>query len=517
MNQFSTTAASPFGNIGLSLSGGGYRAAGFHLGAMDMLERLDLLKDVSTLSTVSGGTFTGMKYALALKAGISFLDFYNEFQTKLQTVDLPALAFQKLSRATPSTPSGRWDLITAFAQVYDEKLFGGERFGIFWNKEPIRITELIFNATEFRTGVAFRFRKSENPNVKIGNGNVFITPEQAQHIRIADIVAASSCFPGGFEPLNFPEDFVWPGNQAGADALAQLRKNKWAPLPLMDGGVYDNQGMGSLMLEADLTGAEFGLFVFSDTDQNRQPLYSFPTRHPPGWLRLGHVNVLWWLFLLFTVATAVVSLKFTEKPWNAFPLAMSLVTAAAIIWVRLKVTSSFSKIPSLGLNAWKYVRKLKVNQFIDMLESRASSLFALAGSVFMRRVRRMIFDSIYNDPQLRPKLVSNLIYGLLEHHPPQSTFEWLEPSDAMRKLATAANAMPTTLWFTDPQQLKDLVSCGQMSMCHKLLLHIVSAAVANGGVIPMDLQATFERSRELFLKLKQNPYCLFEETPPRSV
>ena len=59
----------PFGAIALSLSGGGYRAAAFHLGALDMLHRLDLLRDVTALSTVSGGTFTGMRYALSLKFG----------------------------------------------------------------------------------------------------------------------------------------------------------------------------------------------------------------------------------------------------------------------------------------------------------------------------------------------------------------------------------------------------------------------------------------------------------------
>src|SRR5207247_438457 len=54
----------PFGDIALSLSGGGYRAAAFHLGTLDLLHRLQLLRDVTMLSTVSGGTFTGAYYAL---------------------------------------------------------------------------------------------------------------------------------------------------------------------------------------------------------------------------------------------------------------------------------------------------------------------------------------------------------------------------------------------------------------------------------------------------------------------
>ena len=42
-----------FGRIALSLSGGGYRAAAFHLGALEMLDELGLREDVRYLSTVS--------------------------------------------------------------------------------------------------------------------------------------------------------------------------------------------------------------------------------------------------------------------------------------------------------------------------------------------------------------------------------------------------------------------------------------------------------------------------------
>ncbi|NJK52252.1 MAG: patatin-like phospholipase family protein [Leptolyngbyaceae cyanobacterium SU_3_3] len=67
----------------------------------------------------------------------------------------------------------------------------------------ISVEEIAFNATEFRTGVAFRFQKSTNDSALIGNGNVSIPKESAKDIRLADIVAASSCFPGGFEPMDF--------------------------------------------------------------------------------------------------------------------------------------------------------------------------------------------------------------------------------------------------------------------------------------------------------------------------
>ena len=59
-------------NIGMSFSGGGYRAATFHLGTLSFLNTIyvddgkSLLDCVSVMSTVSGGTITGLKYMLAL-------------------------------------------------------------------------------------------------------------------------------------------------------------------------------------------------------------------------------------------------------------------------------------------------------------------------------------------------------------------------------------------------------------------------------------------------------------------
>ncbi len=100
----------PLGAIALSLSGGGYRAAGFHLGVLDLLNRLDLLKDVSALSTVSGGTFTGMRYALAQKTGEAFPDFFERFSRDLRSVNVVNLALAKLTEERsfhPFLPLGR--------------------------------------------------------------------------------------------------------------------------------------------------------------------------------------------------------------------------------------------------------------------------------------------------------------------------------------------------------------------------------------------------------------------------
>jgi len=66
-----------FGNpIKLTMSGGGYRAAAFHLGVLSYLDRMGILHEVDTISTVSGGTITGITYVLALKKKRPFAAFF---------------------------------------------------------------------------------------------------------------------------------------------------------------------------------------------------------------------------------------------------------------------------------------------------------------------------------------------------------------------------------------------------------------------------------------------------------
>lgn len=55
------------GKIGLCLSGGGFRAALFHIGTLAALAERELLHEVEVLSTVSGGSIIGAYYYLKVK------------------------------------------------------------------------------------------------------------------------------------------------------------------------------------------------------------------------------------------------------------------------------------------------------------------------------------------------------------------------------------------------------------------------------------------------------------------
>src|SRR5215217_7183468 len=109
----------PFENIVLSLSGGGYRAAAFHLGAMDLLDRLELLEKVTLLSTVSGGTITGALYAVSNGAGHSYESFYNRAYKFLRETNVIQGALGEMG----SSEDERLSLIRAAARVYAKHLF----------------------------------------------------------------------------------------------------------------------------------------------------------------------------------------------------------------------------------------------------------------------------------------------------------------------------------------------------------------------------------------------------------
>jgi predicted acylesterase/phospholipase RssA len=55
--------------IGLALSGGGFRAAAFHLGVLRRLRELGVLGQIRVMSTVSGGSIVGALWVGAQALG----------------------------------------------------------------------------------------------------------------------------------------------------------------------------------------------------------------------------------------------------------------------------------------------------------------------------------------------------------------------------------------------------------------------------------------------------------------
>lgn len=263
----------PFGNEGLedlvalALSGGGFRATLFHLGTVWRLNELGYLPKLDRISSVSGGSIT--TGVLAVKwSRLQFVD--GEAANFSQEIVVPLREFCGRSVDAPAIGEGAllpWrDVSEVIEREYREHLFGRATL----QDLPDR-PRFIFNATNFMTGVDFRFSKPYAGDYRIG-----MIPKPAFSVALA--VTASSAFPPFLSPVVRevkPEAYQrWEG----ADLFDRVEYR--TRLVLTDGGAYDNLGLETLekrcrtLLVSD-AGAPFGPDPAPATAWHAQTLRAF--------------------------------------------------------------------------------------------------------------------------------------------------------------------------------------------------------------------------------------------------
>ena len=504
-----------FARIGLALSGGGYRAAAFHLGALDQLHRLGLLDRVTMLSTVSGGTFTGLVFAMSQVTGEPFEQARDRFVHFLTEENLLAAGLAQLRRGASDIPSGRRSLIAALAQVYSETLLSHE--GRPWRLAELQdadipLQEAVFNATELRYGEAFRFQRSHREDAVMGSRRIPLPAEVAGAVRLGDVLAASSAFPGGFEPLEFPGDFAWPQGEPPPDLPAGTR------CALSDGGVFDNQGIAALLAADGRSPEDLDLFVISDVDRQEEDLYSIegPTE---GWLTLGNlVRVLVAVIgacavsglclgaLLVRDLAGVDGLQLTFG--YLVPLVLVWLVVGGLVYLLVKAHRDVLKrIPVLQTRSWRTFRRLSLREVQELAEIRARSMFAITSNVFTSRIRSLVYGLVYRDPAYNDKRVSNLVVSLRSDPPPPPVEGIPAPSEELTAVADRAAAMPTTLWFEDRQQLDDLMACGRFTLTWNLLKYLLRTQQGNEGAQPEAMRALWARLMRDWQAFNRDPYC----------
>ncbi len=490
----------PLGGIGLALSGGGYRAAGFHLGALRLLDRVGLLGDVVALSTVSGGTLFGAAWVKSLLDGRSFAEFDADFSAFLKRTNVVRLALEGLAAHRPHGRPSEPSLIRSAAAVYAAPDFlGGRLLGEVLDSPTLPLEEVIFNSTEFHTGVDFRFRRSANPRAVIGNGNFRVPREVAARVRLADVAAASSCFPSAFEPFLFPQQFAWPDDfplaqvEAALAASAGKAKTWDGGLPLMDGGIYDNQGVGSLLLSYR-DAADAPLLLVCDTSPPEPDLYTEPPPGHRGRLTLRGARLLAWVVFLAAVASFLaVGASALRDPERlglrgalvyGVPMLFAAGVAGGMIWLRGLVlqVGHLLKTKVQVRDAWKDLQRLTVREAVRMLELRVTSLVALASSVFMKRVRGLVYGAAFADDTFKDRLAPALIYSLERGSHLFAAHPWLRPGPELRGLAGRACGVATALWLTDHDgdggeaELRTLADTGYATTCFELLKFVLRDA-----------------------------------------
>ena len=240
--------------IAISLSGGGYRAATYHLGTLSYLNHLhtsdgrSLLDHISAVSTISGGTLSGLMFLWGKCKGLTNEEMLQDLYSLLMKGDL-------IGRASTEFLCGENlnnSLIREMVRIYDEEIFHGATLGDLMDKiDNTTIDDFTANATDFNNSQEFLFQigkeikieKGETAKGVIGNSSYKIPLPIASQIHLSEVFAASSCFPAGFEPLFFPRDFQLSRSPENEEYLKTV-----PTMPLMDGGVVDNQGIEPIVM-----------------------------------------------------------------------------------------------------------------------------------------------------------------------------------------------------------------------------------------------------------------------------
>jgi hypothetical protein len=172
-------------------------------------------------------------------------------------------------------------------------------------------------------------------------------------------------------------------------------------------------------------------------------------------------------------------------------------------------------IPQVGRRAWKGLQRITVDQLVDMLWLRLSSVVTLTASIFMKRIRAMGYARLYEDPKYRARRVSNLVYHLQSSEPFAESLAGLvsRPSAALRRVADVAASMPTTLWFDPdkPYQLPCLVAAGQATLCYNLMKQLVREQGRDPARFPPEVGLLWGRLVADWEGLMDDPYSLLRK------
>ena len=286
--------------IGIALSGGGVRAAVFHLGVLGRLAEDGLLEKITRISTVSGGTLvTGLIYSIAGNKWPTSGFYLNKclvrtrhyltrtdvqrgalFSGGFRPKDLIHRRAKLISRSMqdcwgisgslndiPLEP--RWVLnATTYESGKNWRFIPQRRMGDY--VVPLE-PRWVLNATTYESGKNWRFIPQRRM------GDYVVNYVEKPCIPLTDAMAASAAYPSLIGPLVLnTKKFSWFKFEGGNQIPTQPRFKR---LHLWDGGVYDNLGVEALfkIQDNDKYQDDFNFLVVSDASN------AIETRKHPIW------------------------------------------------------------------------------------------------------------------------------------------------------------------------------------------------------------------------------------------
>ncbi len=224
--------------VAVCLSGGGYRASLFHLGALRRLNELGVLSKVDTITSVSGGSVMAAQIAAHLvrtpgawrNPGDEVAGFDDGIAAPMRALTRKDIRTRAvLERLKP----WRWRDQNAQIDFLAAELEAEGTRGTLTDL-PAR-PRFVFCATDltFRTLWVFDSRGRLGDDQAGYSGAV-------ERWTIARAAAASACFPGAFDPMRVR---YAPGDLTRGTYTDDDRAKLISELDLADGGLYDNFGL----------------------------------------------------------------------------------------------------------------------------------------------------------------------------------------------------------------------------------------------------------------------------------
>jgi predicted acylesterase/phospholipase RssA len=223
--------------IGLALSGGGFRATLFHLGLVRFLRDADILRQVTHITSVSGGSIMAAHLALNWdrytgtpeefdQAASHLLDFIRLDVRNRILRDFPLGLLVRWPRRLLGLSNRQLTRTGLLERRYEKDLYGDK--SLFELPES---PELHILATNLSEGCLCSFSRDGLWMMQHKAGRSQIERIRVGLMTVPMAVAASSAFPGFFPPLELT------GREVGA------RGGEFGQQTYTDGGVFDNLGV----------------------------------------------------------------------------------------------------------------------------------------------------------------------------------------------------------------------------------------------------------------------------------
>lgn len=230
--ELESTHGGPEDGMALCLSGGGYRAMLFHVGAILRLNEAGLLGGLKRVSSVSGGSITAAVLGLHWRE-MGFPDSVSRKQLDDKFI-APIRELASRSLDVKSALGGlAWfgSISDRIAEAYDEILFHGKTLQDLPSDDEG--PRFVINATNVQSGALWRFSKPYMADYLVG---MIDEPD----VLLAHAVAASSAFPPFLSPFELELNHF----DFKPDPKCPLQRPPFTTdVVLTDGGVYDNLGL----------------------------------------------------------------------------------------------------------------------------------------------------------------------------------------------------------------------------------------------------------------------------------